>query len=149
MTINLLLISLYKEHILIFQMKENASLSPQIWFTTSNTVDSTNRDCWLLRTMNLLVNRINSALFNHNDSNKTGDVKLIQSQLNRNGWDIYGKAVKTLNKIWEEQKQMWFYSSELKLVKYEIAWVIITGSSSQCINKYWYDASAETFQIPK
>lgn len=54
--------------------------------------------------MNLLVNRINSALFNYNDSNKTGDVKLIQSQLNSNGWDIYGKAVKTLTKIWEEQK---------------------------------------------
>lgn len=102
-------------------MKENASLSPQDWFTAGNTVDSTNRDCWLLRTMNLLVNRINSALFNYNDSNKTGDVKLIQSQLNRNGWDIYGKAVKTLNKIWEMQKQMWFYSSELKLVKYEMS----------------------------
>lgn len=27
-TINLLLISLYKEHVFIFQMKENVSLSP-------------------------------------------------------------------------------------------------------------------------
>lgn len=36
--------------------------------------------------MNLLVNRINCVLFHCNDSNKTGDVKPIQSQLNRNGF---------------------------------------------------------------
>lgn len=74
-------------------------------------------DRWRAGTMNLLVNRINRVLFNRDDSNKTEDVKPIQSQLNRNGWDIYSKAVKTLNKIWEEQKQMCFYSSELKLVR--------------------------------
>lgn len=69
------------------------------------------------RTMELLVNGINSVLSHSDDSGKAGDMQPIQSQLNRNGWDIYSKAVQTLNKIWEALKQMCFYSSELKLVR--------------------------------